>query len=517
MPVASCLLPAPMTDHAHPSETSPKATLLLVDDRPETLHLLSRLLLRKGYQTHSLTDGVQAVNVAQHLRPDLVLLDINMPDIDGFEVCRRLKEDSATEGIPIIFLSALDNVLDKVKAFASGGVDYITKPFQFAEVLARIENQLKLKDLQEQLEFKNQQLQAEINERIRAEDALRDQEQYLRLILDNIPQQVFWKNTDLVFLGCNQNWADAARLESPKEVVGKTDYDMFSDREIAEQFRIQDRRIIDGNTPELHIIAKKQKPDAEGKYLWLDINKIPIHNQEGDVIGILGVLEDITQRKLAEEALKAEKQKSEHLLLNILPKAIVDRLKQLESAIADRFDDTTVMFADIVGFTALSSEVSPVEVVNLLNQIFSLFDRLADKHKLEKIKTIGDAYMVAGGLPIPRSDSPEAVANMALDMLEAMANFQPAGTSPLELRIGMNTGPVVAGVIGIKKFIYDLWGDTVNVASRMESTGVPGRIQVSENTYRRLQDSFIFEERGLTPIKGKGTMKTYWLVGRQKG
>lgn len=106
---------------------------------------------------------------------------------------------------------------------------------------------------------------------------------------------------------------------------------------------------------------------------------------------------------------------------------------------------------------------------------------------------------------------------MALDMLEAMANFQPAGTSPLELHIGMNTGPVVAGVIGIKKFIYDLWGDTVNVASRMESTGVPGRIQVSENTYRRLQDSFIFEERGLTPIKGKGTMKTYWLVGRQKG
>ncbi|TVR11167.1 MAG: response regulator [Phormidium sp. GEM2.Bin31] len=505
-----------MTDHAHPSENSPKATLLLVDDRPENLDLLSRLLSRKRYQTHSLTEGEKAVKVAKQLQPDLILLDINMPGVNGFEVCRRLKADSATEGIPIIFVSVLDDVLDKVKAFASGGVDYITKPFQFAEILARIDNQLKLKQLQEQLEAQNAKLQAEIRDRVQAEEALRQKEQYLRLILDNIPQQVFWKDTNLVFVGCNKNWSDAAQLDSPEEVMGKTDYDLFSDPEIAEQFRAQDRRIIETNSPELHTIAKKQKTGADGRGIWLDINKLPIHDEKGDVIGVLGVLEDITQRKLAEEALQAEKQKSEHLLLNILPQAIVDRLKRLESAIADRFDDTTVMFADIVGFTALSSEVSPVEVVNLLNQIFSLFDRLADKHKLEKIKTIGDAYMVAGGLPIPRSDSPEAVANMALDMLEAMANFQPAGMASLELRIGMNTGPVVAGVIGIKKFIYDLWGDTVNVASRMESTGVPGRIQVSEDTYRRLHNSFIFEERGLTPIKGKGTMNTYWLVGRKE-
>lgn len=492
------------------------ATLLLVDDRAENLQLLSRMLLRKGYQTHSITEATKVVGLVQQVRPDLILLDVNMPEINGFEVCRRLKAKPETAGIPVIFISALDNVLDKVKAFASGGVDYITKPFQFAEVIARIENQLKLKRLQEQLEAQNARLQAEIHDRIQAEESLRQQEQYLRLILDNIPQQVFWKDTNLTFLGCNQNWADAAYLESPSDVVGKTDYDMFGDTAIAEMFREQDRRIIETNTPQLHIIAKKQKPDAEGRPVWLDINKLPIHNDKGEVIGILGVLEDITQRKLAEEALKAEKQKSEHLLLNILPQAIVDRLKQLESAIADRFDDSTVMFADIVGFTALSAHVSPIEVVNLLNQIFSVFDRLADKHGLEKIKTIGDAYMVAGGLPIPRTDSPEAVANMALDMLDAMADFQPAGSSPLEIRIGLNTGPVVAGVIGIKKFIYDLWGDTVNVASRMESTGLPGRIQVSEDTYLRLRTRFEFEERGLIPIKGKGTMKTYWLVGRHQ-
>ncbi len=505
-----------MTDHAPLSENLPKATLLLVDDRPDNLDLLSRLLSRKQYQTYSVTDGEKAVKVAKQLQPDLILLDINMPGVDGFEVCRRLKADSATEGIPIIFVSVFDGVLDKVKAFASGGVDYITKPFQFAEILARIDNQLKLKQLQEQLEAQNAKLQAEIRDRVQAEEALRQKEQYLPLILDNIPQQVFWKDTNLVFKGCNKNWSDAAQLDSTEDVIGRTDYDLFSDPEIAEQFRVQDRRIIETNSPELHRIAKKQKAGADGRQIWLDINKLPIHDENGNVIGILGVLEDITQRKLAEEALQVEKQKSERLLLNILPQAIVDRLKRLESEIADRFDDATVMFADIVGFTALSSEISPVEVVNLLNQVFSMFDRLADKHRLEKIKTIGDAYMVAGGLPIPRSDSPNAVANMALDILEAMAQFQPEGNKSLEIRIGINTGPVVAGVIGIKKFIYDLWGDTVNVASRMESTGVPGRIQVSENTYLRLRQSFDFEERGLTPIKGKGTLRTYWLVGRKE-
>lgn len=504
-----------MTQFESEPETRIKATLLIVDDRPENLRLLSRMLNRKGYETRNVTRGQMALVVAETAPPDLILLDVNMPELDGFEVCRRLKQNPQTEGIPVIFVSALDDVIDKVKAFSYGGVDYITKPFQFAEVLARIENQLKLKRLQEQLEAQNAKLQQEVRDRIRAEAALREKEQYLRLILDNIPQQVFWKDTDLVFLGCNQNWADAAHLSSPEAVVGKTDYDLFDDPEIAESFRRQDRQIIDTDTPQLHVIATKQKPQPSGQRVWLDINKLPIHNEKGEVIGILGVLEDITQRKLAEEALKAEKQKSEHLLLNILPRAVVDRLKQLESAIADRFDEATVLFADIVGFTSLSSQVSPTEIVTLLNQIFSLFDRLADKHGLEKIKTIGDAYMVAGGLPVPRSDHAEAIANMALDMLDAIEKFQPNIPSSVEIRIGIHSGPVVAGVIGIKKFIYDLWGDTVNVASRMESTGIPGRIQVTADTYHQLCDRFCFEERGVVSVKGKGEMTTYWLVGRQ--
>jgi PAS domain S-box-containing protein len=368
------------------------------------------------------------------------------------------------------------------------------------------------------------------------EKALREQKEYLRLILDNIPLQVFWKDVNLVFLGCNQNWAKAAEMVHPEAVVGKTDYDVLPNREIADLFRVQDRRIMETMTPELHIVASKPRPSADGQTVWLDISKIPLQDSTGKVIGILGVVEDITLRKKAEEALRVEQEKSERLLLNILPKAIAEQLKQNlwnfrengfakpngAMLIAEQFDEVTIMFADIVGFTPLSARISPQALVNLLNEIFSTFDELAEKHGLEKIKTIGDAYMVAGGLPMPIDDDAEPIshgdiasrtAQMALDMQTAITQFEADKGEPFQIRIGINTGPVVAGVIGIKKFIYDLWGDTVNVASRMESQGMPGRIQVTATTYERLQDQYLLEERGTIPVKGKGEMTTYWLIG----
>jgi class 3 adenylate cyclase len=217
---------------------------------------------------------------------------------------------------------------------------------------------------------------------------------------------------------------------------------------------------------------------------------------------------------------------NERLLLNVLPASIADRLRRGEVVIADRFDETTVLFADVVGFTKLSVALSPVEIVETLNAVFSAFDRLAERHGLEKIKTIGDAYMVVGGLTDDgpaepghgaRGDHVRRMAEMGLEMLDEAARLSAAAARPMEFRIGMHTGPAVAGVIGIRKFIYDVWGDTVNTASRMESHGVPGRVQVTEGTYLRLHDDFAFESRGLVDVKGKGPIPTYLLVGPLAG
>jgi adenylate cyclase len=216
----------------------------------------------------------------------------------------------------------------------------------------------------------------------------------------------------------------------------------------------------------------------------------------------------------ARAALDVERQRSERLLLNILPAAIAARLKQSPGVIADEFPDVTVLFADIVNFTPLSQGIAPEAVVQLLDELFSGFDQLAQRHGLEKIKTIGDAYMVVGGLPDPRPGHAQAVAELALAMREEVARHTGPGGRPLQVRIGIDTGPVVAGVIGRSKFSYDLWGDTVNTASRMESQGLAGCIQVTERTYQRLRNRYDFERRGPIPVRGKTAMVTYLLLGR---
>jgi class 3 adenylate cyclase len=215
--------------------------------------------------------------------------------------------------------------------------------------------------------------------------------------------------------------------------------------------------------------------------------------------------------RLKNVELKAEQEKSDRLLLNVLPKAIAERLKQGEYVIADYFKEATVLFADLVGFTVLSARFKPETLVVILNEIFSAFDEVVEKFGLEKIKTIGDAYMAVSGVPIVRTDHAEAVAEAALEMIKEMTRINAQSEAEMKVRIGINSGPVVAGVIGRKKFIYDLWGDTVNTASRMESHGNPNEVQVTEATYQLLRDKFIFEKRDMIEVKGKGVMQTYFL------
>jgi class 3 adenylate cyclase len=283
------------------------------------------------------------------------------------------------------------------------------------------------------------------------------------------------------------------------------------------------RGILEITTPLDNLIAKTQA-GLRGTFMMLALLTFLGVSGLSIVIGRLRqtskelelrVIERTAQLQDANEQLSVEQEKSERLLLNILPETIAQKLKNGHSNIADGFAEVTILFADIVGFTQLSAQISPTELLKLLNEIFTAFDRLTAKHDLEKIKTIGDAYMVVGGIPIPRSDHAQAIAEMALDMQQEVAKFNEKHQSELSIRIGINTGPVVAGVIGTKKFIYDLWGDAVNTASRMESHGVAGCIQVTESTYDSLQDKFIFEERGVIQVKGKGEMTTYFLTGRK--
>lgn len=375
---------------SNPEPTIP-ASILVVDDTPHNVRLLSTILTGQGYQVRKALNGQRALATVQEFPPHLILLDVMMPEMNGYELCEHLKSSPTTSSIPVIFLSALDDASDKVKAFDVGAVDYITKPFQEKEVLARVANQLTIQSQKQLLQEQRNQLE---------------------------------------------------------EIVGRLE-------------------------------------------------------------------NEIKERQGAELALRLAQQKSDHLLLNILPAAIVEALKKGENTKAERFDSATVLFADIVNFTSLAGRISPLELVKFLNQIFSKFDELTEKHGLEKIKTNGDAYMVAGGLPVPRPDHAEAIANIALDMQEAIADFKTDRGEPFQIRIGINTGPVVAGVIGTKKFSYDLWGDTVNVASRMESQGLPGCIQVTNAVYQQLQNNYVFEERGPISVKGKGETIAYLLTGKK--
>jgi class 3 adenylate cyclase len=344
--------------------------LLVVDDDGMNRDMMARRLQRSGFNVTTAEDGRVALDLLKQRDFDLILLDIVMPIMNGFRTLEFIKADPKTRHLPVIMLTALDEVDSTVRCIEAGAEDYVPKPFNPVILYARINASLEKK-------------------------RLRDQE----------------------------------------------------------------------------------------------------------------------QAYLAE--LQVERANSDRLLLNVLPKAIADRLKQGERTIVDSFREATVVFADIVGFTSFSAQMAPSRTVQLLNDLFSGFDKLAETYQLEKIKTIGDSYMVVGGVPTPVPEHAERCALMALDMIEVLKHFNRRNAISLDIRIGLNSGPVVAGIIGTKKFSYDLWGDTVNVASRMESHSLPGMIQVSGSTYELLANQFVFEERGTIDVKNRGLMATYRLIKRK--
>nr|WP_233258686.1 adenylate/guanylate cyclase domain-containing protein [[Phormidium] sp. ETS-05] len=345
----------------------------------------------------------------------------------------------------------------------------------------------------------------DITKRKQAEGALRESEARFRALVEQAADAFVIHDMEGRIIDVNQSACESLGY-TRAEILGLSVADIEDNFE-SEMVQEKWRQLVPGVPTTVH-----------GVHRGKDGTTFPVEVRVGLVDAgvkklILALCRDVTERKLAEDALLREREKSERLLLNILPEAIAEQLKENQRTIAEGFGEVTVLFADIVGFTKLAAKVSPTELVHLLNDIFSRFDLLADRHGLEKIKTIGDAYMVVGGLPVSRPDHAAAVAAMALDMQQEVSRFSLEYREPFSIRIGINTGPVVAGVIGRKKFIYDLWGDTVNVASRMESHGIPGEIQVTESTYMILRDKFAFQHRGAIRVKCKGEMNTDLLTG----
>jgi PAS domain S-box-containing protein len=382
-------------------------------------------------------------------------------------------------------------------------------------------------------------LAATVAERASAEDSLRESEIKYRELVENA-NSIILKLDRVGNITFFNEFAQKFFGYAEEEILGKNALGTIIPHtdSIGNDLSVKLKDIL--RNPEQYTRNENENIRRSGDRVWVSWANKPLFDAAGKFAGMLTIGTDITDRKQAEmalyklneelefrvkertnalndtlNALRVQQEQSERLLLNILPEEIANRLKRGDSTIADTFADVTVLFADIVGFTQLSSRVSPTELVALLNDIFSTFDNLAERHGLEKIKTIGDAYMVVGGLPIACLDHAEKIAEMALDMQEAIAEFSKIHNQHFSIRIGINTGPVVAGVIGIKKFIYDLWGDTVNTASRMESHSKPGCIQVTSTTYHRLQEKYIFESRGAIEIKGKGLMNTYLLQCRK--
>jgi adenylate cyclase len=548
-----------MTQMKEQQTDKDRADILVVDDTPDNLRLLIRILQKNGYKVRPVTNGVSAWEAIESSRPDLILLDIMMPQLDGYELCKKLKAQPQFREIPIIFLTALEEAINKARAFEIGGADYITKPFQVKEVLARVGNQLAVRNLQLELQAKNQKLteqnellQKEITDRLQVEMETRlllratqaiskadDFESAIDLILGLICRAIEWNlgeawipsSENKVLKSARGRYVSDPRLSEFRQAT----WQLTFDRGVGLPGRVwqsqQPEWIEDVSIASEKIFLRSETAASVGLKAAF---AVPIL-ADSEVLAILvfyrekalscqpRLLELVSavatqlgamiQRKQAEAALRQQQKQTERLLLNILPKPIAERLQKEQKSIADHFDEVSVLFADLVGFTEFASQKTPTELVEILNGIFSEFDKLSESHGLEKIKTIGDAYMVVGGLPTPRTDHASAIALLALEMQAALARFNEKIGEGFHLRIGINSGSVVAGIIGISKFSYDLWGDTVNVASRMESNGLPGRIQVTVATYERLKEKFMFEERSPISVKGKGKMQTYWLLG----
>ena len=498
------------TNHDRANRVGDKR-LLLIHSTDSAIEAVEAVFQETDWHLEVITTHNVYPQILTDKSVDIVLLEATAEATDRYELCQHLRQTRETRDIPIILFGDRDPDLIAT-AFEAGASDYLSAPFLAAEVLARVQHHFNGYHQRQQLSHQNKLLIQEVRERKQIEDTLRHTEAKYRRIFENATEGIFQTSQTGKYISVNPALAQIYGYDSPEDLVQSIDdigtqlYAQPKRRDELVAYLQQFEKIVGS---ESEIVRK------DGSTIWISETIRKVYDEAGTFLYYEGIVHDITERRRMEMELRQQRKQADRLLVNILPYQIATRLKTGARTIAESFDEVTVLFADLVEFTAASVQMQPKELVDLLNQVFSTFDRLAEKHGLEKIKTIGDAYMAAAGLPVPRPDHVDAVALMALDMQEAIAKFTRPNGKAFQLRIGISTGPVIAGVIGMRKFAYDLWGDTVNVASRMETTGVAGRIQVTPEIYERLQHRYRFEPRGTILVKGRGQMESYWLTGRK--
>jgi PAS domain S-box-containing protein len=486
--------------------------LVIVDDDAEAVQILTQWFKRDGFQVKAVASGEALRKLLEQHSPDLILLDTTLPDIDGFTLCQQIQANPLTQAIPVICLTSSGDSYPQVTAFQVGAADYITKPYTADEVLARVHHQLRLSQQRQHLSHKNALLTQEVRERSRMEQALITAKMNYRSVFENSTVGIFKSSDTGQYLSVNPSMASMYGYSSPSEMLAlieNVSHDIYRQPKRWDELKVYLSRYEKITDAESEVVRK------DGSSFWVSEDIWKVWDKSGNFLYYEGIAHDVSERRKMETELRQQRQQADRLLVNILPYQIAQRLKLGTRTIAESFDEVSVLFADLVDFTVASGDMTPRQLVKILNEIFSMFDQLAEFYQLEKIKTIGDAYMVAGGLPTSKPDHNEAIAQFALDIVEAIKQFPRPDGNCFQLRVGINTGPVVAGVIGQRKFAYDLWGDTVNIASRMEATGAGQKIQVTPELYAILKDKFILQKRGHITVKGRGQMTTYWLLGRR--
>jgi adenylate cyclase len=485
--------------------------LLLMYRAPHIKTDLQRIL-DAHYRLELSYDTVVSLELLKSHEVALILIEANLFVEIGYDFCQQLKGQRWSRDIPIIVVGDRDPQ-QIATAFDAGAQDYLSLPLFAEEVIARLQARLSDYRRGQQLSQQNQLLLAEVRERKQAEEALQRAETKYRRIFENATEGIFQTSREGRYISVNPALAKMYGYGSPDELmqaitnVGKELY-VEPQRRAELVVYLEQFDQIEGSESEIY--------RQDGSKIWISETIRKVYDESGNFQYYEGIVHDITEQRQMEMELRQQRQQADRLLGNILPYQIANRLKVGSKSIAENYDSVTVLFADLVQFTAASGQMEAQKLVKLLNEIFSAFDRLAEKYGLEKIKTIGDAYMAAAGLPTPRADHVDAVASMALEMQTVIKQFERPDGQPFQLRIGISTGPVIAGVIGVRKFAYDLWGDTVNLASRMESTGIPGKIQVTAEVYERLHHLYYLEPRGAVFIKGRGNMESYWLLSRKR-